>query len=328
MTDAVTVLRSNGRRLAKLIRADGTIDGYDRARTFDMTTRAVADLDGLAGILADLISRPDCAVVRGEPIGPLRRVRRLVHPDPETGEAPTLRDVPRQWLALDMEGIPLPADVPAADLAACGRVALTTLPPVFSEAACIVVASGSHGFLPDLRLRVWWWCSRPMTAVELKRWLRGTPADPSVFSAAQLIYTAAPVLAAGRADPLPVRLARLPGLAELQCPSAAALAPPPRPPARPVAITPTRPRTATPWQALRGAARRILTAQQRHPAIMAEARGLARLVGAGMLGEGDMRRTIHAAAADRDKPHDEIAAILTWALANPSAAAVPEVRHG
>ena len=109
MSDTVTILRARGRRLAKLILPDGTIQSYDSARTFDMTTRTVVDLATLGALLETLLPRPDCAVVRGQPVGPVHGVRRLVHPDAKTGDAPTLLDTPRRWLALDMEGIALPA---------------------------------------------------------------------------------------------------------------------------------------------------------------------------------------------------------------------------
>lgn len=327
MTDSVTILRARGRRLAKLILPDGTIRPYDSARSFDMATRAVADLAALGALLECLLPRPDCAVVRGQPIGPVHGVRRLVHPDAKTGEAPTLLDTPRRWLALDMEGIALPAHVPAADLAACGRLALETLPPAFTDAACIVQASGSHGFKPDLRLRLWFWCSRPMTGAELKRWLRDTPADPSVFSAGQLIYSAAPVVAGAGADPLPARLAWLPGAPELPCPSPEALAPRPRPAARPLRLTGDG-ASRYARKALRSAVVRILTAPKRHPVILSEARGLARLVHGGLLRESDMRQAIHAAAAERDKPSDEIEAVIGWALLHPANGSLPEIRHG
>jgi hypothetical protein len=327
MSESVTILRARGRRLAKLILPDGTIRSYDAAKTFDMESRTVADLATLGAVLESLLPRPDCAVVRGQPVGPVHRVRRLVHPDAKTGEAATLLDSPRRWLALDMEGIALPAHVPAADLAACGRLALETLPCAFAEAACIVQASGSHGFKPDLRLRLWFWCARPMAGAELKRWLRATPADLSVFSGAQVIYTAAPVMAGGGADPLPARLAWLPGAPELSCPAPEALAPRPRPAARPMRLT-GEGASRYARKALRSAVTRILTAPKRHPVILAEARGLARLVRGGLLPEADMRQAIHAAAAERDKPADEIDAVIGWALLHPANGSLPEIRHG
>ena len=228
--DIITILRARNRRLAKLVHANGRVEGYNSARTFDMTVHPVTGLAALTDLLGKLLPCWDMAVVRGDILDPARTrgVRRFLHADKETGDLPTLADVPRRWLALDMEDIARPADVPASDLAACGRVALDCLPAAFSEAACIVQASGSHGFKPDLRLRLWLWCSRPMTGAELKRWLRDTPADPTVFGAAQPIYTAAPVMAEGQADPIPARLALLPGAPMVTVPTPEALAPPPR----------------------------------------------------------------------------------------------------
>lgn len=128
-------------------------------------------------------------------------------------------DVPRQWLALDVEGIALPQALPATDLIGCYELALTTLPLAFEGARCIIVASGSHGYRPDIRLRLWFWCSRPMAGTELKRWLRDTPACPSVFNAAQLIHTAAPVITGNKPDPLPFRLAEVPGNSVVSVPA-------------------------------------------------------------------------------------------------------------
>jgi hypothetical protein len=329
-SDSITILHARSRRLAKLILPDGTVQGYDRARTFDMIPHPIAGLGDVFDLLTHLAHRHDCAVVRGEPHDPAgsRGVRRLLFPDARTGEAATLRNVPRRWLALDMEGVPLPASVSADDLRSCAALALATLPAAFGRADCIVQATGSHGFKPDLRLRLWFWCDRAVPGAELRRWLHGTPADPSVFSGAQVIYTAAPVIPGENPDPVPARLLRLHRGDSLRCPSSAALAPPPHPPARAMGVVNSRASSAYARAALVDAARRILSADKRHPCIVGEARGLARLVVAGVLPEQDMRRTLHDAAACRGKPAEEVDAAIEWALNNPSSSIVPEVRHG
>jgi hypothetical protein len=266
------------------------------------------------------------AVVRGDILDPARTrgVRRLLHGDRETGDPPTLRDVSRRWLAVDMEGVPLPADAPPADLGACARVALAELPAAFSGAACIVQASGSHGFRPDIRLRLWFWCSRPMAGAELKRWLRDTPADPSVFGAAQPIYTAAPVLADGVAAPIQSRLLLLPG-SLLMVPTSEALAPPARSITPRVEIHPAHVNRYV-RAALERAADRIMRAAKRHPTIIAECRGLARLVSAGLLPEADLRAVVMKAAEAAGKDdRDEIERCIAWGLANPSDGRVPEL---
>ena len=176
--DTLTVIRARGRRLAKLIRSDGTVEGYDDAKHFDLFTVSIPDLDGLHRLLRRLLDRPDCAVIRGEIANPDRvlRVRRLLYPDKKTGDVPTLRGVARQWLALDIEGVPRPEQVAATDLGGCATEAIERLPVAFRGARCIVQASGSHGIKPGVRLRLWYRLARPTTGAELKRWLHGAPA--------------------------------------------------------------------------------------------------------------------------------------------------------
>ena len=114
--DTLTVIRARGRRLAKLIRADGTVEGYDDAKHFDLFTVPVQDLAALHRLLRHLLPRADCAVVRGAIADParVRRVRRLAFFDNCTGDEPTLREVPHRWLALDIEGVDRPGEIPAA----------------------------------------------------------------------------------------------------------------------------------------------------------------------------------------------------------------------
>jgi len=225
--DCMTVLRSRGGRLAKLVRPDGVILGYTAGKWFDFEVCPVAGLADLESLLRRLATRADCAVIRGEPIDPTacRRVRRLLYPDRETGDPATFQEVPRQWLALDLDAVPRPNSVPAHDLAQCAALALAILPPEFGQAGCIVQATGGHGFKPGARMRLWYWLACPITGAEAKRWLRQAPVDPSAFRAVQPIYTAAPVLARGVADPCPVRLMRLPGPAILSVPDLSPPAP-------------------------------------------------------------------------------------------------------
>ena len=237
MTDSVTVIRSRYLRLAKVIHADGRTQDYDQAKTIDFFSMPSNSLDDIHTLLIRLLPRPDCAVVFGGIVDPNRaqRVRRLAHPDPETGDQPTLCAVPRRWCALDMDGIERPADVPARDLAACAALAIERLPAAFHAARCIVQASASHGIKPGCRLRLWFWLDRPTTGHELGFWLdwKRYPVDPCAFRPAQPIYTAAPVLV-GRVDHLPSRLALLRGADAVAVPAPEALKPPerPAPPAR------------------------------------------------------------------------------------------------
>jgi hypothetical protein len=325
--ETITVIRARGRRLAKRVRADGGIDAYDSARTYDLFTVGIADLAVLGRLLGVLLARPDCAVVRGAIIDPARtrRMRRLVHVDRKTGEYPTLEERSRSWLALDVDSTERPAGVAADDLPGCWAAAVDRLPAAFRDAACIVQASGSHGLKPGLRLRLWYWLDRPLSGLEAKRWLRGFPVDPSVFRPAQVIYTAAPVFDRPADDPLPARMTlieRPRGI--VHAPPASALAPPPRPPAPlPAAGTASANRYVA--AALRNAAARVVRAGigSRHDTILSEARNLARFVAAGLLAEGEVLATLAGAGEHAGKPREECQAIVAWAFAHPSVASLP-----
>lgn len=323
--DVLTVLHAPGRRLAKWISQNGTIDSYEGAKHFDLTERPLSNLDELAEMLAWLLPRPSYAVVRGAIADPARvaGVRRLVHACPHTGEQPTLQEASRRWLALDLDSLPLPANGDVRDLAGCGTHARLSLPVAFHGSRCIVAASGSHGVKSGMRLRLWFWQHRALSGPECKRWLRGAPVDPALFSPAQLTYTAAPVFDNGAADPLPCRLVTLPGTREdVVPPSPAALA------ARRLrSLMTTHQPGAGPYAlaALAGAASRVSHApeQTRHPTLLTEARRLARLVKADLLAAADVRRVLESAAEQCGLPDGEAGAVIDWALLHSSAAALP-----
>ena len=217
---ALTLATARGRCLCKTRHADGRVIDYDAARTMDLATTSAPDLATLAALLGELGTQRDACILRGGILdaGRTRGVRRLLHPDSDTGDAPTLRETPRAWLALDLDSLPLPDHADPRDLAACGAIARASLPGAFHEAACIVAATASHTFKPGARLRLWFMLSRALGGAECKRWLARAPVDRSVFGAVQPIYTAAPLFI-GMVDPLPHRLVVLPGAQQVTAPS-------------------------------------------------------------------------------------------------------------
>jgi hypothetical protein len=225
-----------GRRLTKRIYVDDSIDDYDLVRFVNLTQQEVRGAVGLYRLLGELTAQPDRAVVRGAIADPTRarRVRRLLHSDLQTGEAATLIEQPRRWVALDFDRLDRPNRVEVTDLEACGEVAIATLPEAFHDAACVVQATASHAIKPGIRLRLWYWLDRPTSGGELKYWLRDTPADPAAFRPAQLIYIATPLFAGGACDPLRSRLAWLRGSPSVHVLAPVALYPPPRPEAPPM----------------------------------------------------------------------------------------------
>lgn len=228
MNCALTIIEAHGATLAKRWQPDGTCRPYDNARTVTLHPEPVADLAALADLLRVLAPVARCCIVRGEPIDPARmvRVRRLLHRDPDTGEAATLREVPRRWVSIDVDSVPVPAGTDLHDLAACARAVVPRLPHAFRDVAGIVTATASHGIKPGVRLRLWYWLSRPTTGAELGQWFEGCPIDPATFRTVQPNYTAAPIFAGGMADPLPSRLAMVPGAqAMAKVPAASLLRP-------------------------------------------------------------------------------------------------------
>jgi hypothetical protein len=228
--ESITVLRANGRRLAKTIHPDGTIDQYDQVKTVDLTQRPLASLAALERLLRALEHRRDCCILRGAPAdrNRVKAVRRLLYTDRETGEAPTIIEAPRRWVALDVDEMPRPDWVEPSDLLACACVAIRKLPDDFQPATFIVQATASHGLKPGIRIRLWAYLSRPVTGTELKYWLRRAPVDRSIFGAAQITYTAAPAFLPGAFDPLPTRIDVIPGHGEVIVPPIDRLKPPPR----------------------------------------------------------------------------------------------------
>jgi len=234
-----------------------------------------------------------------------------------------LQEAPRRWLALDVDGLPLPLGGDVRDVAGCGAYARLCLPSAFHRARCIAAASGSHGIKAGMRLRLWFWLDRPLTGPECRRWLRGAPVDPALFSPAQLTYTAAPVFDGGAPDPLPCRLAMLPGARENVAPPSAGALVPPRP--RPLPAAHRADAGPFALAALAGAASRVSHAPERnrHPTLLTEARRLARLVDADLLAAADVRRTLKDAAEHCGLPDGEAGAVIDWALLHPTAAALP-----
>jgi hypothetical protein len=302
--------------LAKTWRADGSCEGYDRPRRVDLAEMNAPDIGALHGLLEKLLDRPRVCVLRGAIADPARArgVRRLVHPDPKTGEQPTLRAVPRAWVALDMDDVPLPEYADVHDLAACGEVALGLLPEAFRNATHVIQATAGHGIRAGARLRLWFTLTRAITGAELRQWLAAAPIDPSVFGAAQPIYTAAPRFV-GMGDPLPSRLLLRPGAEAVQVPPPLTLAPLPPRPAAPLLSSDHAAGYGA--HALAAAAARITTAGEgaRHWTAVRQAKHLGRLAVQNIVSEREVILLIESALDHAGKTRAEGRAIAEWGIA-------------
>jgi hypothetical protein len=330
MDCAITVLHARGRRLAKLIHPDGSTTGYDDARIFAAVEIPVGDLGHLAAILRSLLPCWDRCVVRGSLINgsPATGIRRLFRPDNETGDQPTLYEVPRRHVAIDVDGdaIHRPPEIAATDIASCARIAISRLPVEFHGRACVAVATGSHGLRPGVRLRLWFWLDGAATREVLQPWFFGTQGiDLSTFRPVQCCYTAAPVLVEGVTDPVPDRLVVLPGAPLVP------IRPLPLPPPPPEANTrvghaagksppPPSGRRSDAYRdaALAGIEAELLRATEnhRHHALVAAA---TRMFELGSLSDGYVTNFIGTAArvlnerGTRQIDDDEVTELLEWA---------------
>jgi len=133
MSDTFTIVRCRPPLLlAKRITA-AKVQAYDRVKTIDLFVRRVDGLGELEERLRELAERRDCAVVRGAVADPARTtgVQRLLYADSKTGAPASLKAQPRQWLALDFDGLAAPTGLDPADLPACGKHVRSLLPVVF-----------------------------------------------------------------------------------------------------------------------------------------------------------------------------------------------------
>lgn len=125
-----------------------------------------------------------------------------------------IRDVDREWLALDFEKAPpVPESINFFDLEAVGRHVVTAyLPPEYHTADFIVEATASHGLKGrEARLRLFFLLARPVPNHELKAFIAGCNRaagavvfDASLYDAGHIHYIVPPTFT-GLADPVPVR---------------------------------------------------------------------------------------------------------------------------
>jgi hypothetical protein len=134
--DQLVVLTGRG-RAAKLITLSG-VSSYGAGRYFGVTTVDVAGIADTAAWLDVLATRPYSFLIRARLIAghDPSRVRRLLHPDPKTGDPAFFEPCPRFWAGLDFDDIDLPEGFSPVDLDAVAAVAIAKLPDAFQRATC------------------------------------------------------------------------------------------------------------------------------------------------------------------------------------------------
>jgi hypothetical protein len=189
---------------------------YQAGAWFTATEHPVANLTELVAVLDRVRRDPRAFLVRGAlttdaalavAANPQHRIRRRKHQ--KGGIDPTLVEVPRHWIMLDIDNWPLPswADL-ADDPATWIDIAIhELLPPEFHDTACWWQLSSSAGFVPGvLKVHLFFWLTEPATNAHIKAVLaqHAPGVDRAPFSAAQPHYIANPIIEGGH-DPLPHR---------------------------------------------------------------------------------------------------------------------------
>lgn len=220
--DSITILRTVGAaRATKQWQWDRHQSqwrkiSYQAGARFIPSEHAVADLAELVAVLDDARRDPRAFVVRGAlteaaaealAADPQHCIRRRKHH--KGNIAPTLAEVPRRWLIVDIDNWPLRAvdDLASDPAGAIDHAIHELLPEPFHDAECWWQLSASAGFVSGfLKAHLWFWLSEPADNDHIKAVFKqhAPGVDRAPFSAAQPHYIADPIIEGGY-DPLPVR---------------------------------------------------------------------------------------------------------------------------
>ena len=206
--EIVFLVCAHGYRAVKKIVAL-TLEGilpFDAGMWFAVATRNVVGLAGLVAELENAQLDHRVLAIRGRLIEGRdpRCVRRLANADKKAGVEPYFVARARWWLAIDLDSFPLPPGTDPLDVRAVAEAARALLPAEFWSASCWAQLTAGAGIQRGGRCRLWFWCGRPVSDAECKRWLKGSPVDLSLYSAVQPHYCGRPIFD-GCVDPAPLR---------------------------------------------------------------------------------------------------------------------------
>jgi hypothetical protein len=189
---------------------------YSAGARFTAEECSVTSLADLAAVLERVSLDPRAFIVRGNLSQSARddlagaagqTIRRRKHL--KNNILPTLEEVPRRWIMVDIDNWPLPtwgdlADDPDTVIE---HAIHELLPEPFHDATCWWQLSSSAGFVAGMvKAHLFFWLSEPADNLHIKAVLaEHAPAvDRAPFSAAQPHFIAAPIIEGGH-DPIPRR---------------------------------------------------------------------------------------------------------------------------
>ncbi|QDJ12331.1 Hypothetical protein HVPorG_04972 (plasmid) [Roseomonas mucosa] len=198
---------------------------YDAGTWFLAEQREVSSIDDLAAAINDVRGDPRVTAVRGDLTeaghkalrsgGVMRRLKKVAR----DGSQPTLAEVPRHWMMVDVDGWRLPewADLAGDPEAIIEAAIYDLLPEPFHDVRCFWQLSSSAGFkVGVLKVHIFFWLEEAASNEALKEYLQvhAPKVDRAPFNAAQPHYIADPIVSGGH-DPLPRRTGWIKGMEDV-----------------------------------------------------------------------------------------------------------------
>lgn len=203
--ETLTVLMTRGRILAvktHTVRRDGSIEteGYGRAKNFK---HRVISIDSKGAWLEKLGPQKQSFVVMGAPVD---WAEGEIKTRTTAGDLPTLIDVPRKWMPIDIDRIdfePMFDDGEGIALEVMQHLSI-------KGSRCVWHLTASHGIDDRCRIRLWVRLKTPMTCAQMLRFAKARwddeslplKVDMSLYRPGQPIYTGDPIYVGGSGDPI------------------------------------------------------------------------------------------------------------------------------
>jgi predicted P-loop ATPase len=220
MHGAVNVLTAvDGSLLTKrMSRTDGELrcGNYDKAYLFISDEVPVQTIHDLARLLPYLSTAKQSCIIRGAKMpGSPDPCRRLFRRNGDEG--PFFEDVPRSWMCIDIDDLPLPdgLDPMTEPVRVLKEIIEQYLPSELHDVTFIYQWSSSAGVRgwDKIKVHLWFYLESPCDCAQLKRWSSANGLDQvidtSLFQPVQIHFTANPVFE-GMDDPVLTRCSLVP----------------------------------------------------------------------------------------------------------------------
>lgn len=204
--NALTVLMAvDGKKLAKRFQANGDVIPYGHAYWFTSGSRVIQTIEELFQVIKTIAEQEDsvAGLIRGAALPHLntRKPHRRIKEHYE--------DVPRAWVMLDIDDLPLPDSVSPTSQEAVEQ-AIARLPPCFQGRDCVYHFSSRSGLSgQNFKGHLTFLLDDPLDSRTLRCWVRDyvnqddelVRLDPALFNPVQIHFIAAPIFDDPAMDP-------------------------------------------------------------------------------------------------------------------------------